>query len=145
MKKILPIIIAVAIVAGVGSFYGGMKYSQKKSVKSRGSGDQQQHFQQMGGAMRGGNKQGGGGFINGEIASKDDKSITVKLRDGGSKIIFFSETTEIGKSVSGAATDLEVGKTVMVGGQTNSDGSVTAQTIQIRPATPNPPVAQPVK
>lgn len=139
VKKILPIIVAVAVVAGAGSFYGGMKYAGTKQSKTG-----QQRFQQMGGG-HGLNRQTGGGFINGEIASKDDKSITVKLREGGSKIIFFSGTTEIGKSVTGAATDLEVGKTVMIGGQTNSDGSLTAQTIQIRPAAPHQPPAPPVK
>lgn len=139
MRKILPIIIIVVIV-GAGAFFGGMKYGQSKKVSSA-----QQRFGQMGangtGGLRtgvtGGTRNGAGGFVGGEIIAKDDKSITVKLQNGGSQIIFYSGTTEIGKTVTGTATDLGVGKTVTVTGQTNSDGSITAQTIQIRPQISN--------
>ena len=73
-------------------------------------------------------------MVSGDIISKDAMSITVKLRDGGSKIVFFSDTTEISRFASGSASDLLVGKSVMVNGKTNDDGSVTAQSIQLRPA-----------
>jgi hypothetical protein len=149
MKKILPIIIIVVIVAA-GAFFGGMKYGQGKSSNlSRGNfqdfanmspEERQQRMQQTGanvGGIRAGNR--GNGFATGEILSKDDKSITVKLSDGGSKIIFFSDTTEVGKFIDGTPTDLEVGKTVTVNGTTNQDGSITAQSIQMRPEILNQP------
>jgi hypothetical protein len=146
MKKILPIIIAIVIIGG-GAFYGGMKYGQ--SNPSTGSGQsaaaglanltpeqRQARIQQMEGtAASGGQRriQTGGGFVSGEIISKDEKSITVKLTDGSSKIIFYSGTTQIGKMTNGTSNDIEIGKTVSVNGTANSDGSITAQSIQIRP------------
>jgi len=132
MKKTLLSILVVAVVVGGGSFYGGMKYAENKAVS-----DRQQRIQQFGGSGTGfrnggsGNRTAGG-FASGEILSKDDKSITIKMRDGGSKIIFFSDTTEIGKFVNGTSSDLEVGKNVSINGTANSDGSITAQTIQLR-------------
>ena len=77
------------------------------------------------------------GCIAGEVLSKDDKSVTLKLRDSGSKIIFFSDSTQITKSAGGSAKDLTVGQEISATGEANSDGSVNAQTIQIHPAMPN--------
>ncbi len=145
IKKALPIIIALIIVGG-GAFYSGMKYSKSKcstensANNSQGSQnltpqERQQRFSQMGGGQSRTSRQLGGGAVNGEIISKDDQSITVKLRDGGSKIVFYSDSTGIEKSVAGSSNDLEVGKTVIINGSANQDGSVTAQSIQLRPDT----------
>lgn len=135
MKKTLVSILAVAVVVGGGAFYGGMKYAENKAVS-----DRQQRIQQFSGSGTGFRNGGSGnrtasGFASGEIISKDGKSVTIKLRDGGSKIVFYSDTTKFGKFVSGALSDLEVGKNVSVDGIANSDGSVTAQSIQLRPNT----------
>lgn len=144
MKKILPVIVIVVIVAAA-FFFAGMKYGQSKNsgvFSQRGfqnldnlsAEERQQRIQQMGAAGVGfGGGREGSGFASGEIISKDDRSITVKLPDGGSKIVFYSETTEVKKFVDGTSTDLELGKTIMVNGKTNEDGSITAQSIQLRP------------
>lgn len=146
MKKLLPIFIVAILLVGGGGFYGGMQYQKSKGsaadfqdFRNLSLEERQQRFQQMGvpgGISNGGagGNRAGGGFATGEIISKDDKSITVKLRDGGSRIIFYSDSTEISKFVSGTQSDLEVGKTITVNGKTNQDGSITAQTIQFRPS-----------
>ncbi len=141
MNKLIISIIAVAVVVGGGAFFGGMKYAESKSPRfSRAdfqnlSPEERQRRIQEVGANVGeafGDHAGGGGFVAGEIISKDDKSVTIKLRDGGSKIVFYSNSTEIGKFVNGSASDLEIGKNVTVQGTSNSDGSITARTIQLR-------------
>jgi hypothetical protein len=136
MKNTIIISIVVAIVVGSGAFYGGILYGKNQTASAR----QQRLIGQLG---QGGqfNRQGragqaGGGLANGDIIAKDDKSITIKLRDGGSKIVFLSGSTEIMKSVDGAVSDLSVGQSVMVSGSTNNDGSITAQAVQLRPAMP---------
>jgi len=145
MKKpiiVIGLVIAIAVIAG-GSFYGGMIYGQKKITS--GFAQRMGNIGGRNGVPTNINRQGGA-MISGDIAAKDDKSITISIRSGGSKIIFFSDKTEIGKFVNGIVADLEIGKTVAITGTTNSDGSVIAQSIQLRPAiTPDgqqPPAGQ---
>jgi hypothetical protein len=140
MKKHTPkqtvIMIAIALVINGGSFYGGIKYDQAQRAASRGQFPSGQ-MGQFGGQQNGGQKgmRAGGNFVGGEILSKDDKSITIKLQDGGSKIVFLSASTQIMKSTAGSLEDLAVGTVVTTTGPANPDGSITAQSIQTRPAT----------
>ena len=133
VNKLIAIVIATAIVVGSGAFYGGMKYAENKAVS-----DRQQRIQQFGGSGTGSHNGGSGnrtagGFASGEVLSKDNKSITIKTQDGGSKIIFYSDSTQIMKADKGSANDITVGEQVTVNGSANSDGSITAQSIQLRP------------
>jgi Domain of unknown function (DUF5666) len=139
-KKIGLIVVGVIVLAGV--FYGGMTYG-KSQIPARGQGNQV--FNQNGAMGARGTRGGGGlgGFTGGEIISKDDKSITVKLMNGdptsttanasGSKIIFLDGSTTVTKTATGTVGDLAVGTQVSVTGTPNSDGSITAKSIQIRP------------
>ena len=135
-SKILMIVVAVAIAGA--SFYGGMLY-EKSTNKcftvgnfSNISPDQRQQLANSGLIRRNGNGAGVGAIV-GQIISSDKNSITVKMSDGGSKIVFFSDSTRISKSESGTVKDLTNNAEVVVNGQTNPDGSIIAQSIQIRP------------
>ncbi len=141
-KKIIPIILAVLIIGG-GAFFGGIKYSESKRPNSANFQNfrnltPEQIQQRAGQAGSAGTRFGNGQNVaTGEIISKDDSTITLKLSDGGSKIIFYSDSTQISKTIEATTNDLQVGETLMVNGQANDDGSLTAQTIQLRPNLPN--------
>jgi len=137
MKKYLPIIIAVIIAGGAGFFVGTQLGGGKTANPQPSFG--QGNFRGQGTGVAGRGTGSNGGFAAGSIISADSNSITVKLRDGSSKIIFVSSSTEIMKSVQGSISDLAVGDQVTVTGTSNSDGSVTSQSVQIRPAMPVSP------
>lgn len=135
-SKLLYPVIITALVVGGGAFFTGMKYQESKApaLGNNMRGQFQGGRQGMMGGQNG-NRQGrfGGGAVMGEIISSDDKSITVKLSDGSSKIVLLSESTTVSKSETGVKGDLKVGEKVGVFGMDNSDGSVTAQNVQLNP------------
>ncbi|MFA7208830.1 MAG: hypothetical protein WC120_00945 [Parcubacteria group bacterium] len=145
-KKIITIAIVAVIAVGAGAFYGGTAY-EKNSLSSQGllrnsnpsqfgnRGGQQPGQPRQSGAMGSNGTGRGGDLVTGQIISKDDKSITVKSQDGSSKIVFFSDSTAIGKATQGSSADLAVGENVLANGKSSADGSLSAQNIQIRPAT----------
>ena len=77
---------------------------------------------------------GAGGFVTGQVIAKDTSSITIKLRDGGSQILLLGGSTIIMKATTGTLADLAIGSDITATGASNSDGSLTAQSIQLRPA-----------
>ncbi|EKD24076.1 MAG: hypothetical protein ACD_81C00114G0003 [uncultured bacterium] len=140
-KKYFPIIVIIGIISA-GSFYAGMRYERGGSDRlAQNNGmllapaERQARMASGGlnGAQRNvGARTNGGGLVAGEIIAKDATSITVKLRDGGSKIVFLSNTTSVMKSTNGSTEDLVIGAQVTTTGTTNTDGSITAQSVQLR-------------
>ncbi len=133
MNKTYLITIILLIVVGVAGFFAGTKFQQSKSPVGR--------FGNVQGA-RNGNQRMGIRPVNGEIISADEKTITVKLQDGSSKIVLLTDTTQINKSTDAAKTDLKTGEKVAVFGTENSDGSVTAQNISLNTILRNIPSQQ---
>lgn len=125
MKNSLIVTIVVAVIIGALAFYGGTRYQLGKLRSGFPQGRNNQFGQRSNNT--------GIRPINGEILKADDKSITVKLQDGSSKIVILSDSTSINKAAEGTKSDLKTGEKVMVIGTTNSDGSVTAQNIQLNP------------
>lgn len=135
MKKqvsMITVIIIVIVVAAVG-FFGGMQYQKMQRTRMMGQfsdASGQRGFGQGGQArmMTAGNRP-----VVGEIISSDEKSLTVKMMDGSSKIVILSNGTAINKQATGTKSDLKTGERVLVIGTTNADGSVTATNIQLNP------------
>lgn len=126
-NNMIVIIFVVALAVGAGGFFAGIKYQQSKSPAGR--------FGNLQGNRNGQFQQRNQGFrpVDGEILSQDDKSITVKLQDGSSKIVLLTDTTSFSKSAEGSKSDLKTGEKVAVFGIDNPDGSVTAQNVQLNP------------
>lgn len=138
MKKEILYPIITAVVVGALAFFGGMKYAQSQRVNFRnGAGA---NFMMGANGQRAGANGGQGGQrgnmafrpVIGEVISTDNNSITVKLDDGSTKIVLLSDTTPINKTDPGVKSDLVVGTRVGVFG-TESNGTITAQNIQINP------------
>jgi len=131
-QMVIGVLVALTVVGG-GAFYGGMTFanSQMPARGQFGTGQLIGNGQFPGGGVRGGMN---GGVTAGEIIAKDSTSITIKMQDGSTKIVLVGESTQVTKTTAGSLGDLSNGTNVIVTGSANSDGSLTAQSVQIRPA-----------
>lgn len=140
-----PLIIGASILIAVGGgFLAGTKYQQGKTINNFPQFAGSFGSANGGGRMMGGQVQRdridssgarGMGFrpVSGQIIGSDANSITVKMTDGSSKIVFINDNTNISEATKVDKTVLNTGVSVAVFGQTNNDGSVTAQSIQLNP------------
>ena len=124
-NNVFSFILIAVISLGVG-FYAGSFYQKNQ---------QQSRFSQFGTRNFSAQNQGrrfGMGIrpISGQIIKKENDSITVKTQNG-TRIVFFTDKTNIVKTTKTKIEDLKENETVFIVGQENSDGSITAQNIQI--------------
>lgn len=119
---------AVALVIGLGLGYFGGHAFAKSPASAAGS--RRGGFGMASSTFMGGR----GGLLSGTVAAKDASSITIDTRDGSSHVVLITPSTNVLKSVSGTLNDLSIGSAVTVTGSQNSDGSVAANLIQLRPA-----------
>lgn len=130
------IAIIVALVSGGVAFAGGIKYQEDHRSLKRGY-----QFDKF--IMHGGEGKEMGMFfkghrmgfrpVAGEIVSTNDTSITVKMEDGSTQVVKFTDDTDINKTEQGTKADLTPGEQVMVMGEENDDGSVSAEHIHLNP------------
>ncbi len=125
-SKLIGLVIVLLLAVGGGSFYAGIKYQAGKNSVNFSQGQQGAFRQRVG-------QNQNVRSVRGEILNVDEKSMTVKLADGSSKIVLLSGNTSINKATEGVKEDLKAGEKVAVFGNENSDGSVTAQSIQLNP------------
>jgi len=133
------IVMAVAAVVLLGAGFGVGYAFAKSQAPARGQffvNGQAANFAGRAGAAGNAAFKGGanGGFTAGQIISKDANGITIKMQDGSTKIILVGGSAQIMKQASGTLDDLSVGEEVTITGSANSDGSITAQTVSLRPA-----------
>jgi hypothetical protein len=128
MKNNTLITVIVVLIVAAGAFFGGMRYQQSKALTNGGFGQGRGQF-----AGRFSGQRASGRPVNGEIVSQDANSVTVKMQDGSSKIINISGSTTYSKTDTASKSDLKTGQQIAAFGAENSDGSLTAQNIQLNP------------
>jgi hypothetical protein len=133
MNKNMMIVVAVilVIVAAAGGFFAGLMY-QKNQTPAFGTTSRGNFAGRFGQ-----NGQNSAAFrpVRGQVLSMNNNSLTVKMSDGSTKIVVLSTSTAFMQSTKASLGDIKTGDTVNVVGTQNSDGSVTAQDIQINPPT----------
>jgi hypothetical protein len=130
MKRILWIIAGIAllaIAAGAGFQYGKMYQSnQANQVRA-----QFQRSRGITGSGSGGAQAAGfGGGTFGQLKSVNGNTLTVSTQNGD-VTVDLTATTQIEKTTAGTPADLQAGDQLVVRGQSDSSGTVTAQQIQI--------------
>lgn len=124
-------VLTAAVFFGAGYFSAGL--FNKSGLPNGGQfmvtgvNGQRSNLQRMG------NRNTMGGFINGELVKKDASSLSIKQRDGNMKLVLVTSSTKAMKMTESNLGEFAIGQQIMVTGSSNSDGSLTAQTVQIRP------------
>jgi hypothetical protein len=150
MNKTLKIVLLVALVLTIaaGSFYGGMVYGKQQAASvftagfpPNGAGlaiaGQDGVFQTPRGQGAGSRFQeaaGLPGMTFGQIEGIEGNLLTITDRNGNTVRVQVAETTLIEKNASVSVADLAVGDAVIISGNPNDDGSITARSVQVAPA-----------
>lgn len=143
MKNSLIISVIVSLFIGGVAFAGGTVYQKNKDAvlaavapqRIGSSGASNVVIGTKGGV---GGRRAGGPITSGQIIGKDSQSITVKQQDGSTKIVYISQTTTVLNTTASSLDDLTVGKQVSANGTANSDGSIAATNVQVRPTPISP-------
>ncbi len=125
--------VSFIIIAGL-SFFAGTKYQSRQLLNLRGQFASGRNMDRVGNQPGNRNRFGGRQLV-GEITGQDDKSVTIKLSDGSSKIIFLSQSTSFNQAVPASVSDLKLGTRIGVFGNENANGTLNAQSVQINPPT----------
>jgi len=138
MKIVLWIIGALALLAiGAGAgFVEGKAYQTNQANQIRN-----QFFRARGltpsGSDTAGSGQGGGfgggfgGGVAGQIKSVQGNTIELNTANNNVTTVDLTANTRIEKSTQGTAADLKTGEQLVVRGQSDANGTVTANQIQI--------------
>jgi hypothetical protein len=138
-RRIVIFLLVTLVIAG-GAFYGGMVYGKGQAQPTfAGAGIPGGGPNALGpggtppaGSARPGSAQAG--MVMGQITEVTATTLTITDSNGKTTQINVSDTTLIEKQASVTLADLAQGETVMVSGSQQSDGSITARSVQVAPA-----------
>jgi len=125
-KALLVIVAVVCLVVGAGGGYFARGALRPQMGFRNGQGRGGQFGQLFGGGA-------GGRPLIGMIQSTGNDRLTLTTPDGSSHIVLISSDTKYHKVTDGSLTDFPTGTRVIVVGSQNSDGSMTATSVQAAP------------
>lgn len=140
MKKwqIWTVAAVVVVAVGLGCLFGGRAWGAGGSDhngKNQAEGQNWGNGNGPSGMPGNGSGQfagrNGGGMVSGSIIAVDGTSITVQTNDGSTKIVLVGSSATISLVTKGSTSDLKTGENVVVSGTTNTDGTVTANSIRL--------------
>lgn len=144
MKKVIWITLGILLAAGLSaaSFWGGMIYQFNQAEQTRAN-----FFNARGGTNGGQVLDGsldpnngpgrgffGGGGTTGQVKSIEGNVLTLSTAQAVTTVNL-TEATQIEKSAAGTLDDLQLGIRILVTGERDSDGNMTASRIQILSST----------
>ena len=146
MNRAVTIILGVllVVVVAAGSFYGGMVYGKNQAettfpVAGEGGefpmarGQFGQRPGSQGGAEAGQLLRDQSGMLFGEIQSIGNGELTVTDPNGEQITVYVGDTTLIQKQATVTLDALEEGETVIISGNRDDDGNITARSLQVSP------------
>lgn len=137
-KQLALTAVVVVIVGGIG-FGAGMKYQSSRQPawgRLGATGNRAGNMMRPSGGREAGGQlmnRLGGRPVAGEVIAINDNTLTIKSPDGSTRLVVLSETTNINQATTADKSEIKVGSNVAVFGSDNSDGSVTAQNVQLNP------------
>jgi len=132
-------VVIAAVLFGAGGFYIGTSHAAQTPTAGV-----TRAFAVGGGgraAFAGSGFQGAGGATFGTVIQIGNGSFTIQLPTStsssattGTKLVLVDNSMQVTQMENVPTSNLQVGQTVIVSGNSNSDGSVTASSVQIVPA-----------
>ncbi|MFO0703750.1 MAG: hypothetical protein U0525_03435 [Patescibacteria group bacterium] len=131
-------VVSILVGFGIGTQYSSLTNANNNLQSSQFGNRMMQRngtgqFNQQNGSGTRNTMRGGFRPVFGEVISADDTSLTVKMSDGSTKIVILTDKTVASTQKEAAIKDIKTGEKISVIGTEGTDGTYTAQSIQINP------------
>ncbi len=115
---------AVAVIALIGGIFWGKGMAAGESKQFANSG----YSSSTRGSFRTGSS---GSVFAGQVSAISGSDITLQLPNGNSEVVLYSSSTPVTEPTNVSISKVATGSNIVVMGTQNSDGSVTASSIEI--------------
>jgi hypothetical protein len=134
MRVRVPLAVLTLALAVILGMWGGAKLEARQNPATVTATATATSAGRAGGAFGGGGNAAPGG-LTGTVASVEGSTIKLTTTGGSTVTITLLPSTAITRTAAAATTDITAGETITVRGPTGADGSTTAQTVVIVPAS----------